>query len=52
MRRLVWFSCGAASAALARLAVDAYGDGCQVVYCDTMSAEHADNARFFTNVEQ
>lgn len=52
MRRLVWFSCGAASAALALLAIDAYGDGCQVVYCDTMSAEHADNARFFADVER
>ena len=50
-RRLVWFSCGAASAVLARLAVDAYGADCDVVYCDTMSSEHDDNARFFADVE-
>lgn len=29
-RRLVWFSCGAASAVAAKLAVDKYGDGCEV----------------------
>lgn len=52
MRRLVWFSCGAASAVAAKLAVDKYGDACDVVYCDTMSAEHPDNARFFADVER
>ncbi len=51
-RRIVWFSCGAASAALAKLAVDEYGDGCEVVYCDTMSAEHPDNPRFLADVER
>lgn len=51
-RHIAWFSCGAASAVLARLAVDTYGDDCRVVYCDTMSAEHPDNARFFADVER
>lgn len=51
-RMLAWFSCGAASACAAKLAVDAYGDDCTVVYCDTMSNEHPDNARFFADVER
>lgn len=51
-RYLVWFSCGAASAVAAKLAVEAYGDACKVIYCDTMSAEHPDNARFFADVER
>lgn len=46
----MWFSCGAASAVAAKLAVDKYGDDCEVVYCDTMSTEHEDNARFFADV--
>lgn len=52
MRRLVWFSCGAASAVAAKLAVEAYGDGCEVVYCDTSKSEHPDNARFLADVER
>ncbi len=52
MRRLVWFSCGAASAVAAKLSVERYGDGCEVVYCDTMATEHPDNARFFADVER
>lgn len=51
-RRLAWFSCGAASAVAAKLCVEEYGDGCEVVYCDTLSAEHPDNARFFADVER
>lgn len=52
-RRIVcWFSCGAASAVAAKLAVEKYGERCTVVYCDTMSSEHPDNARFFADVEQ
>jgi hypothetical protein len=51
-RRLIWFSCGAASAVAAKLAVEAYGAGCEVVYCDTMGTEHADNARFFSDVQR
>jgi hypothetical protein len=52
MRRLVWFSCGAASAVAAKLAVDKYGDDCEVVYCDLRKDEHPDNARFLTDVER
>jgi hypothetical protein len=48
----VWFSCGAASAVAAKLAVEAYGDNCVVAYCDTMATEHPDNARFFSDVER
>lgn len=50
-RRLVWFSCGAASAVAAKLATDRY-DACEVVYCDTLRTEHPDNARFFADVER
>lgn len=52
MRRVVWFSCGAASAVAAKIAVETYGDECVVVYCDTMATEHPDNTRFFTDVER
>jgi len=52
MRRLVWFSCGAASAVAAKLAVEQYGAGCEVVYCDTMATEHPDNERFFNDVQK
>ena len=51
MRRVVWFSCGAASAVAAKLGVEAWGDACEVVYCDTMSTEHQDNRRFFDDVQ-
>lgn len=51
MRRVLWFSCGGASAVAAKLAVDAYGDGCTVAYCDTMKTEHPDNERFFNDVQ-
>lgn len=51
-RRVVWFSCGAASAVAAKLAVETYGDGCAIVYCDTMATEHPDNERFFADVER
>ncbi len=51
-RRVVWFSCGAASAVAAKLAVDSYGPACEVVYCDTLATEHPDNARFFADVER
>jgi PP-loop superfamily ATP-utilizing enzyme len=39
-RVLVWFSCGAASAVAAKLAVEKYGDQCEVLYCDTLAYEH------------
>lgn len=51
-RYVVWFSCGAASAIAAKLAVEKYGDACEVVYCDTMATEHPDNRRFFDDVER
>lgn len=47
-RVLVWFSCGAASAVAARLAVDKYPDA-EVVYCDTLKYEHPDNVRFMAD---
>lgn len=45
MRKVVWFSCGAASAYLAKLSLDA-----TVVYCDTLASEHPDNRRFLSEV--
>jgi len=51
MRRLIWFSCGAASAAAAKIGCEAYGDSCEVIYCDTMATEHPDNQRFFDDVQ-
>lgn len=50
-RVIVWFSCGAASAAAARLVIDA-GITPTVVYCDTMSTEHPDNQRFYNEVQE
>lgn len=51
-RTVVWFSCGAASAYAAKLTKERDGDACTVVYCDTLSAEHPDNLRFFHDVER
>lgn len=51
-RRLAWFSCGAASAVAAKLTVEKYGDGCEIVCCDTRSSEHPDNFRFFDDVQR
>lgn len=51
-RRLVWFSCGAASAVAAKLTVEKYGADCEVVCCDTRSSEHPDNFRFFDDVQR
>lgn len=50
-RVISWFSCGAASAVAAKTAIELFPGRVQVVYCDTMSAEHPDNARFFSDVE-
>ena len=50
-RNVVWFSCGAASAVVARLATDAYDD-VAVVYCDLLADEHSDNRRFLHDVEE
>jgi hypothetical protein len=52
MRALVWFSCGAASAAAAKLAVKRYGQDCEVIYCDTLKHEHPDNIRFLNDVSK
>jgi hypothetical protein len=51
-RVLAWFSCGDASAVAAKLAIDIYGDACEVLYCDTFAYEHPDNLRFFMDVER
>lgn len=51
-RILVWFSCGAASAVASKVAVDKYGDLCEVVTCDTRNTEHPDNERFLQDVER
>lgn len=50
-RRIVWFSCGAASAVTAKLTVHKY-PGTEVVYCDTSDEEHPDNLRFRRDVEK
>ncbi len=49
-RRVVWFSCGAASAVAAKdtLAKDKTA---RIVYCDTSASEHPDNLRFMRDVE-
>jgi 3'-phosphoadenosine 5'-phosphosulfate sulfotransferase (PAPS reductase)/FAD synthetase len=50
-RRVVWFSCGAASAVVAKLTVQKDPEAL-VVYCDTGRSEHPDNARFKADVEK
>lgn len=51
-RVIVWYSDGAASAVAAKLAVEKYGDRCEVVKCDTTNDEHPDNLRFREEVER
>ncbi len=51
-RALVWFSCGAASAVAAKLAVEKYGDRAVIVYCNTLNSEHEDNPRFLADVSK
>jgi len=51
-RVLSWFSCGAASAIASKLAVEKYGERCEVLYCDTLAYEHPDNQRFLWDVER
>lgn len=55
-RILVWFSCGAASAVAAKIAVLRYGSDpaydVDICYCDTSADEHEDNARFMADVER
>jgi len=50
MRHIAWFSCGAASAVAAKLALDKWLDT-KVVYCDTSASEHPDNIRFMRDIE-
>lgn len=51
-RVVVWFSCGAASAVAAKLAVSRHED-VVVAYCaSTLSSEHPDNLRFLRDVER
>ena len=51
MRKVIWFSCGAASAVTAKRAKEKYGE-ITVAYCDTMVSEHPDNRRFFSDVQE
>jgi len=51
VRRVVWFSCGAASAVAAKMTLKDH-PGALVVYCNTMASEHPDNVRFMADVEQ
>lgn len=51
-RVIVWFSCGAASAVAAKLALEKYPSRCTIVYCDTSADEHPDNQRFLKDVER
>lgn len=51
-RVLCWFSCGDASAVAAKMAIEKYGDRCEVLYCDTLAYEHPDNKRFFDDVQK
>lgn len=50
-RVIVWFSCGAASACAAKLALAKYPEA-RIVYCNTLASEHPDNVRFFSQVEK
>lgn len=49
---VAWFSCGAASACVAKFAAEEFGDELTVAYCDTMASEHPDNQRFFDDVAE
>lgn len=48
----VWFSCGAASAAAARLTIDKYGKDRVRVVNSPVVEEHPDNQRFLLDVQQ
>ena len=50
-RVVSWFSCGAASACAAKLAVERWGEAVEVVYCDMSADEHPDNQRFSEDVQ-
>lgn len=47
-RVLIWFSCGAASACAAKLALEQRPDA-EILYCDTLAYEHPDNRRFLSD---
>lgn len=51
-RIVVWFSCGAASAMAAKMALDEYRNQMpvEIVYCDLLTDEHPDNRRFMSEV--
>ena len=49
-RVVVWFSCGAASAVAAKLALRKYGERVVIAYTDPGS-EHPDNQRFLADCE-
>ncbi len=49
-RIVVWFSCGAASAVAAKLAIKEYDD-VVIAYCDT-GGEHPDNKRFLKDCQE
>ncbi len=55
-RKIVWFSCGAASTVAAKHVVTAHANDSEtlveVVYCDTSKSEHPDNIRFIQDVER
>jgi len=52
-RIIVWFSCGAASAVTAKLAVEKYpNEDLHIVYCNTIKTEHSDNVRFMREVSE
>lgn len=52
-RKVVWFSCGAASACVLKIASQKYSsEELEAVYCDTSCAEHPDNKRFMAEVEK
>lgn len=50
-RHLVWFSCGIASAAVAKLSAEKYPES-EILYCDTLAYEHPDNKRFMREAEE
>lgn len=51
-RVLAWFSCGEASTVAAKMAIERYGDRCEVLYCDTFAYEHPDNRRYLADAER
>ena len=52
MRRVVWFSCGAASAVAAKVTLEAHPYETEIVYCNTARSEHKDNYRFRADCER